>query len=291
MSKSKSNRKLTPKSLTHGRPPLVVKPSKSLPSKTTRTIIREHHRLLKQKAQAEKNGIPEQVSELERRIAANGGLEVYQLASQNGQHSSRGGDTSKQLIHWLEELCVLPLAHGQLRALEIGSLSPTNVISQQMNVQMTRIDLKSTHPDILEQNFMQRPLPQTDMDRFHLVSCSLVVNFVPDPEERGEMLKRTAQFLLSPASNSIDAQVPPLLFLTLPLPCVENSRYLTIDHLAYIMDLIGFEKVREKTSTKIYYSLWQLSHLPRQPTLVKKKEIRSGKYRNNFCIVLAHSKG
>lgn len=70
--------------------------------------------------------------------------------------------------------------------LEIGALSPKNHAAKQPYINNTPIDLNSQHPDILAQDFLQRPLPKTDEDKFDIVSCSLVLNFVPEPRDRGE---------------------------------------------------------------------------------------------------------
>jgi 25S rRNA (adenine2142-N1)-methyltransferase len=70
--------------------------------------------------------------------------------------------------------------------LEIGALSPDNFAARQSYIENTPIDLNSRHPHILKQDFMERPLPRIQEERFDLVSCSLVLNFVPLAEERGE---------------------------------------------------------------------------------------------------------
>lgn len=71
------------------------------------------------------------------------------------------------------------------RMLEIGALSPNNFAAKQPYIANTPIDLNSQHPDILAQDFLQRPLPKDDSERFNIVSCSLVLNFVPEPRDRG----------------------------------------------------------------------------------------------------------
>jgi hypothetical protein len=70
--------------------------------------------------------------------------------------------------------------------LEIGALSPKNYAAKQPYVINSPIDLNSQHPDILAQDFLKRPLPNTDDERFDIVSCSLVLNFVPEPRDRGQ---------------------------------------------------------------------------------------------------------
>ena len=294
------------KSLKSGRPPLIQKSRPSLSSKTTRTIIRQHHVLLKAHTNALKSGDTKTASSIAEKLSKDGGLENYQHASQIGQLNARGGDTSRVLISWLEESALVTLATPgplnttvgtkKLRVLEIGCLSPENSISKCKACEIVRIDLHSTHPLIEEQDFMHRPLPSSDNERFDIVSLSLVLNFVPDATQRGEMLVRTTRFLhslLPVAPDSVENpetkvrdRVLPALFLTLPLPCVENSRYMTVQHLIELMSTLGYSMTFTKSSSKIFYSLWGFDPLSVKRTEVRKKEIAPGKGRNNFCVVL-----
>ena len=73
---------------------------------------------------------------------------------------------------------------------------------------------------------MDRPLPKSMNEAFDILSLSLVLNFVPDPTQRGEMLKRVTQFLRPIAEGQPGNAFLPVLFLVLPLPCVNNSNFL-----------------------------------------------------------------
>lgn len=90
---------------------------------------------------------------------------------------------------------------------------------------------------------------------------------------------------LRPSSES-------LLFLVLPLPCVNNSRYLTLPVLVEIMEAIGFILVKErwKTGGKIGYWLWRWNNKRdsgKEGGLLQRKVLqRSGAKMNNFAIVL-----
>lgn len=75
--------------------------------------------------------------------------------------------------------------------LEIGALKPDNYASSSKWILNTPIDLRSNHPDITEQDFLLRPLPKRDDDRFDVISCSLVINFVPDVRDRGKVICQT----------------------------------------------------------------------------------------------------
>ena len=176
----------------------------------------------------------------------------------------------------------------QLRMLEVGSLRPNNACSRSRLFEMERIDLHSQHSVIQEQDFMERPTCEAgDLTRegFDVVSLSLVVNFVGDPVERGAMLGRVAGFL-RPCSSHEDGRFPSL-FLVLPSACVTNSRYLDEERLDAIMQSLGYKRAKRKLSSKLVYYLWKYeARKVGIPKAFKKEEIRSGKSRNNFAIVL-----
>jgi 25S rRNA (adenine2142-N1)-methyltransferase len=275
---SKQSRK---SGLSAGRPPLVQRPKKALPSKATRTIIRTHHQLHKQLAQAIKSENKSKAEAIAREIEERGGLKAYQDASITGQSVERGGDSSKVLMQWLDERKFKK--HGQrLRMLEVGALSTCNACSQSKVFEMTWIDLKSQDPKIEQQDFMKRPLPTSDEQRFDAISLSLVMNYVVDPTSRGDMLQRTRDFLKPSGADHL-----PLLFLVLPAPCITNSRYLNEERLDGMMIALGYRKLQRKISPKLYYSLWVLEqqrHTHASP--FSKVEVNPGKTRNNFCIIL-----
>jgi 25S rRNA (adenine2142-N1)-methyltransferase len=306
--------KKRPKSLSHGRPPVVSKHndvSRSLTSKATRTLIRTHHRLQKQHAAALRAGDNAKATELSKVIEDNGGLELYQAASIKGQSAERGGDSSRVLVQWLKERGTFTRGQStrsdftesdreitgnrkkkikepfQLKVLEVGALSPLNAISSLPGLNITCIDLHSQHPTIETQDFMERPIPNSDEEKFDIISLSLVLNYVPDAVARGEMLRRTCKFLRlgKQSKEAEENSTIPALFLVLPAPCVMNSRYLTEEHLTLIMDTLGFVLMHNKLSAKLVYYLWRYqsggTHKP-----VPKKSLRAGGNRNNFCMIL-----
>ena len=218
-------------------------------------------------------------------IVDSGGLQKYQAASIEGQSAQRGGDSSKVLVEWL--LDILDTSNGlrKMKLLEVGALCIDNACLKSGLFEVERIDLHSQHPDIKEQDFMQRPTPESealDQEGFDLVSLSLVVNFVATPNERGEMLRRVEAFL-----RPSEYPVFPALFLVLPAPCVTNSRYLDEDRLEAMLNNLGYIRIRRKMSEKLMYSLWRFEKtIKSTQDPFKKAELRSGKSRNNFAIVL-----
>ncbi|KAI9813751.1 MAG: hypothetical protein M1827_003541 [Pycnora praestabilis] len=282
-----------PTSLSHGRPPIFLKPAASLSSKATRTLIRSHHNLHKAHAKAVSDGDSAQAEALLAQIEQQGGLKSYQQASITGQSSKRGGDSSKVLMKWLNSLSASQIsAQGgsgrtKLRLLEVGALSKSNACSRSNLFTVTGIDLNSQDKSILQQDFMKRPLPISEDDKFDIISLSLVLNYVPEAAGRGDMLRRICQFLSPKPKLEGDENILPSLFLVLPAPCVTNSRYLHEKKLIEIMNSLGFSIVHKKLSAKLAYSLWRYSPLEQKSEKeFKKIEVSPGKSRNNFAIIL-----
>jgi 25S rRNA (adenine2142-N1)-methyltransferase len=228
-------------------------------------------------------------------IEKNGGIKTYQAASKQGQAKDRGGDSSKVLIDWLQQSCIIDQKdrgnhrekEARLKCLEVGALSANNEISKFPSVvHMTRIDLNSQGPGIEKQDFMERPLPQHDEERFDIISLSLVLNYVPDAAGRGDMLRRITQFLRpSKSETNSPPLLGPFLFLVLPLPCVDNSRYMDEPLLLQIMTNLGFTKQYSKKSPKLCYYLftWDGKVTTRKSA---KKKLRDKPAMNNFSIAL-----
>lgn len=222
------------------------------------------------------------LARIDSEISKRGGIETYQIASSLGQDRKRGGDSSKILVKWIKEI---GWNNSDAKALEIGCLSSQNDIStSKLFKDITRIDLHSQEPGVIEQqDFLERPLPKDDFERYNLISCSLVINFVPTPEKRGEMLCRICKFLQEPTSNRKS-----LLFLVLPSPCVENSRYCDLTIMNHISSKLGFEEMKFYQTPKLSYWLyeWNGSKNVDNHFALRKKEVRSGSNRNNFSIVI-----
>lgn len=285
------------KALSHGRPP-IIKSKERMSSQQSRTIIRTHHRLHKEHAAAVKKGDTELAEKTARAIEKNGGIKVYQAASKQGQSKDRGGDSSKVLVEWLQEANIIGESHvsdvdeedevnERYRCLEVGALSTRNEISKFPDqIEMTRIDLNSQGEGIAKQDFMKLPLPQSRQERFDIISLSLVLNYVPEPAQRGQMLMRVAQFLRrkTPQSDN-ERSVLPTLFLVLPLPCVQNSRYLDEPLLLRIMANMGFSLTNKKNTPKLCYYLFSMTGKVRN-VKTEKKKVRDGPAMNNFCIVV-----
>ncbi|KAK4691638.1 25S rRNA (adenine2142-N1)-methyltransferase, partial [Lecanoromycetidae sp. Uapishka_2] len=275
--------------------PRNVKPKPTLSSQTTQKLVRNYHTLKKQLSSAIAQADIPKAEAIKAEIEAAGGLKRYQEASIQGQSAQRGGDTSKVLIEWLADFGIGRKKKNQggrsRKLLEVGSLSPHNACSRSGIFEIKRIDLHSQHPDIDEQDFMTMPLPNKEAicnEGFDIVSLSLVVNFVSDAAQRGEMLRRVGSFFrLDNDHEEGSKECFPALFLVLPASCVLNSRYLNEPKLKEIMESLGYELLERKLSSKLAYYLWKY----REPVIhnveaFKKEELRHGRSRNNFAIVV-----
>ncbi|KAF7311636.1 25S rRNA adenine-N(1) methyltransferase [Mycena kentingensis (nom. inval.)] len=227
--------------------PVSSENSSSKPQ-ATRTIIRQFHVLLKEQAALENQPTryEKKLAEVKSRIDALGGLEFYQRMSAIGQGNDRGGGSEKIAISWFKEVFKVPNT-SKRRLLEVGALKPDNYESCQSWLETTPIDLHSRHAGIIEQDFLLLDETQ-NLAKWDAISMSLVLNFVPDPHDRGRMLRMVHRFLVPGG----------LLFLALPLPCVHNSRYLTLEHLTGLMELVGFSQSKErwKKGGKMIYLLY-----------------------------------
>lgn len=285
------SRKKTHKSLSQGRPPQFKSTNASISRRAARTLINKHHTLEKRRQQALKNGDEASAAAASAEIAALGGLDRYQQASLLGQSKLRGGDSSIILLEWLAPFLSsrekVPRT-SRIRMLEVGALSTDNACSTSGYFDNVRIDLNSQEPGILKQDFMERPPPSGPEERFDIISLSLVLNFVPDPASRGDMLRRTTEFLREPSVAARREEPYPSLFLVLPRSCVLNSRYCTEERLEQIMLSLGYSKAESKTTQKLVYYLWKLNtpSPSAHDRTFPKKEVNAGPKRNNFAISL-----
>ncbi|KAK3066511.1 25S rRNA (adenine2142-N1)-methyltransferase [Teratosphaeriaceae sp. CCFEE 6253] len=277
--------------LANGRPPKAAKPKATLSHHKTREQISTYHTLNKQLAAAKAAGDDVEIEKLSKNIDDLGGLEAYQLASMQGQSKDRGGDSSAVLMEWLKPLATEMLSREQrIRMLEVGALSTNNACSKSGLFEIERIDLFSQAEGIVQQDFMDRPIPESDKSQFDIISLSLVLNFVPDAEGRGAMLRRTCQFLNKHARRAFSEElqaVYPALFLVLPAPCIANSRYMNDERLTCMMASLGYVMLQRKQTAKLVYYLWQLRDKPRKDKQdFPKRVVAAGGGKNNFCVVL-----
>ncbi|KAJ8654399.1 hypothetical protein O0I10_009968 [Lichtheimia ornata] len=239
-------------------------------SSETAKLIRQYHTLNKELAKCRATGNVVREKEIVAEMESMGGLDWYQRASQLGQSKQRGGDSSKWLVQVLKRH---HLQRPSMRVLDVGALSPDNYRPYQSWIEATPIDLNPQDPRITKQDFLKMA-PRREFD---IVSLSLVVNFVGDPKDRGQMLIHSRDFLLDNG----------LLFLVLPLPCITNSRYMSHDHLLQMMNDIGYTTcIQHHFSNKLAYYLFQLDNNTKTYPAFKRKVLSDGGGKNNFSIVI-----
>jgi 25S rRNA (adenine2142-N1)-methyltransferase len=91
----------------------ITRAQPSVSSKVTQGTISTYHTLIKRRAQLERrlgsaqaadfDAIQRALDSVNQDLLRLGGIDAYQKASQLGQSSARGGDSSKVLIEWLHE--------------------------------------------------------------------------------------------------------------------------------------------------------------------------------------------
>ncbi|KAF9585845.1 hypothetical protein BGW38_000481 [Lunasporangiospora selenospora] len=196
------------------------------------------------------------IAEIRKEMDDLGGLDMYQKASTLGQSKQRGGDSSKWLIPVLESCRpnMNKKTDPPLRLLDVGALSPHNYKRYSSWITTTPIDLNPQDPLITKMDFLEMPIPPKQDQLFDIVCLSLVVNFVGDPAQRGEILRRSAKFLV-PGTG--------ILFLVLPLPCIQNSRYMDHELLMEMMASLGYTTlVNHHFAKKLVYYAFQLDRGP-----------------------------
>ncbi|KAJ2725017.1 25S rRNA (adenine2142-N1)-methyltransferase [Coemansia sp. Benny D115] len=281
------------------------------------TLIKQYSKLAAKRKTASESQTAEIDQEIEKvsmEMTQMGGLDWYQKASLLGQCKQRGGDTSRWLVPKMKGLGMAG-AGKRVRLLDVGALSCLNYEKERRWIDVTPIDLNSQEPGIYQQDFLdinladsqaalaevpKVPDEESDDDEysakstahlfaepFDVICLSLVVNFIGDPVRRGDMLKQAARLL---APNG-------LLFLVLPLSCVNNSRYLDDQQLTKITDYLGFTELYHHHTAKLAHYLYRLTKTPPSPSSLskstlpeqaefKKKLLHAGPGRNNFSIVL-----
>lgn len=78
-----------------------------------------------------------------------------------------------------------------------------------------------------------------------------------------------------------------LLYLVLPLPCIENSRYCDEARLTSILTTLGWTAIKRHDSKRLtFWLLKREGDGSGDDKKWKKAELRSGGQRNNFCIIV-----
>lgn len=134
---------------------------------------------------------------------------------------------------------------------------------------------------------------------FDVVCLSLCVNFEGCPFRRGDMLLAASHLVCQPDG---------LVFIALPRPCIDNSRYLDEDRMTAVLHALGLHLTSVRRSAKLWlgvairtaktYMMTSVAKKgdgdeqkqPHVADLNKKMVVRTGATRNNFAILLRRMK-
>jgi hypothetical protein len=189
------------------------------------------------------------------------------------------------------------------RILEIGAINTelldaaADATGRGAKLAVRAIDLHSMHTGRIEKaDFLTMPLPNDNDDPpYDVVVCSMVLNCVATPTDRGTMLRRI-HACLRPDGGT--------LFLTLPKTCLHLSPYINRGMLEDLLRAVGFTvHEHDKDSPKIAFFVATRNdnhhhHHPASPNAaadgsVQPKQwtqltkiFRGSKYRNAFAVLL-----
>jgi 25S rRNA (adenine2142-N1)-methyltransferase len=168
--------------------------------------------------------------------------------------------------------------------LEVGAINTELLNAASDRLCVRAIDLHSMHEGIEEVDFLTLPPRHKDpIQRYDAVVCSMVINCVPTPEQRGTMLARLFH-QLCPGG---------LCFLTLPKLCLTQSPYMTQERFQnLLLSGVGFDLEETKESPKVSFFILRRplntsikESLDSQWT-VSQRIYHGKKYRNKFAVVL-----
>lgn len=174
--------------------------------------------------------------ELEQQLKEMGGRRAYQDASILSTAMNRS--TSKYVFSMLTKYGMRP-RKGQdpLRVFEVGAINLQ--ISSCPWLSVRAIDINSRSHLIEQADFFDIE-PAQD---FQVTVCSMVINCVPSPEARGDMLVRMWHHLKHLG----------IFFLMLPLQCLTRSAFLTEEMFSQALKLSGFEILQTKNSPRVAF--------------------------------------
>jgi 25S rRNA (adenine2142-N1)-methyltransferase len=263
----------------------------------SQALISKFHVLNKEKdrlkQQPPSTEVLERLNQIDKEMEHMGGLDAYQKASLLGQDKRRGGDSSKWFIKQLlsmkkpehfksdkNYIAGKPSPPETYSLLDVGAVSGSNYIKEGKWIKTKAIDLNPQDSLVEKADFFEFPIPQ---EKYQILCLSLVINFVGDPKRRGIMIARANKFLVTNG----------LLFVVLPNPCVNNSRYCTNEHFKKILEYLGFKLETSHISRKLVYYLFRkikeinnLSKIQNSKPKFPKVLLNDGVSTNNFCVVI-----
>lgn len=285
--------------------------------KRARHVTTQFHKLTHERERAIQQGDMGIVQQLDQALRAMGGRSEYQRAS---QLSTSFHSTSKWVLGHLAQLGWLygirsatttddasagvqesKKQRRSTRILEVGAIN-TELLDaaeessitdgeskKKYRLDVRAIDLHSMEKRIEEADFLTLPFCSDDIQqRYDVIVCSMVINCVPTPTDRGKMMALLYHHL-RPGG---------LLFLTLPKYCLTKSAFLTASIFEEMLGKnggVGFEVEQTKQSPKVAFFICRRptgddDGAARKPLnkLWTKQVIRNKgkKFPNQFSVVL-----
>eukprot|EP00193_Tetraselmis_chui_P006789 CAMPEP_0177758208 /NCGR_PEP_ID=MMETSP0491_2-20121128/4062_1 /TAXON_ID=63592 /ORGANISM="Tetraselmis chuii, Strain PLY429" /LENGTH=261 /DNA_ID=CAMNT_0019273927 /DNA_START=106 /DNA_END=890 /DNA_ORIENTATION=+ len=211
--------------------PLVSSSVKSL-----RKAPAAFHELTAELQAAKSTGKSDKAASIQKELDNLGGRGAYQEASVLA--TSRSRHTSKWVFSELTRLAHRPgKGEPALRVLEVGAVNTQICSIPWMDVHA--IDINSCNPRIKQIDFFDL-VPNGE---YFVVVCSMVINCVPTPEARGQMMRNLYAHTHRGG----------LVFLTLPLRCLTHSKATTWDMFVAIAEKVGFSIQSSKISPKVAF--------------------------------------
>lgn len=253
------------------------KPVVEISSRKDRRIITEYHTLNKTIDSVRKNPSihkedkAAQIALLEAKKEKIGGINAYQKASKLGEARHGSFNAAKWVLKQLRahNVCANRTEGEKLRVLDVGALD-NNYKKHSKWIQCTPIDLNPQSNDVVKADFLK-----LDHKEYDVVVLSLVVNFEGDIRKRGDMLRKCPKLIVDQG----------YLVIVLPLPCLNNSRYLNEELFLSMMESLGFEVFTRHSSKKLSFFMFRRARQV-QVKSFPKKILRKGGNHNNFAIVL-----
>lgn len=255
------------------------KPIMEINSRKDRRIITGYHTLNKTIDSVRKNPSIHredkavQIAALEAKKEKLGGIIAYQKASKLGESRHGSFNSAKWVLKQLRAYNVCAngteIGNEKLRVIDVGALD-NNYKKHAKWIQCTPIDLNPQSNEVIKADFLK-----LDGKEYDVVVLSLVVNFEGDIRKRGDMLRKCQKLIVDQG----------YLFIVLPLPCLNNSRYLNEELFVSMMESLGFDVCVRHSSKKLSFFMFRKTRQV-QVKSFPKKIVRKGGNHNNFAIVL-----
>ena len=259
------------------------KPVVEINSRKDRRIINEYHALNKKIDSLRRNTSIQmkdrsiQIANLEAKKEKLGGINAYQKASKLGEARHGSFNSAKWILKQIRDFDVCKVnsittkaTEAKIRLLDVGALD-NNYRKHQKWIQCTSIDLNPRSDAVVKADFLK--LEGNKL--YDVVVLSLVINFEGDVRRRGQMLRKCQQLIMDQG----------YLFIVLPLPCLNNSRYLNDDLFVSMMESLGFKTCARHKSRKLSFFMFRKTGHAKVKSFPK-KVLRKGGNHNNFAIIL-----